>query len=187
MSNSGGSSKDFPVGDANDYELVNVRSTSTGSATGHIVIVRCIPGNANNGSSTFANGIDKVSAVRYYKISYATIGAGAGGMVFDRFRPSYNYSDGISTGNDDLRVAYSFDTLDNRATWTAFNQTFPHSSSLTTVPRTITPDADSLLPGLMSLWNGGKSVFLAVARNTGTTANSLELSVVIEASTNSSL
>src|ERR1035437_9651218 len=49
MSNSVGSSKNFPVGDANGFRLFNLRSTTSGAATGHYALVSCIPGNANTG------------------------------------------------------------------------------------------------------------------------------------------
>src|ERR1035437_7836342 len=47
MSNTAGASKNFPVGDANAYRLFNLRSTTSGSASGHYAIVKCISGDAN--------------------------------------------------------------------------------------------------------------------------------------------
>jgi hypothetical protein len=172
ISSSGPGNKKFPVGDANTYELVSVYTTVTGTATGHCVFVRSISGTPNTTSIT-GGSIDKVSAVRYYKVSYGNIGAGAVTMGFNHFRPSYSYSDGISTGNTDLRVAYSVDSM---AHWTAMGQGVPHLSSLTTVPRQISPDT---LVTPISLNAGGTSFFIAVARNSGTTANSLQPSIVL--------
>jgi len=179
MSNTVGSSKDFPVGDANGYELFTLRSTTSGLATGHYAIVRCIPGNANTGSSSFTNGIDKVSQVRYYQVSYnQLLGSGATNMSFDRFWPSYTYDDGVSQGNTNLRVAYS---TNNRATWSGMNQlALPHTTKHSMTPPTqIKPD--SLLPtGVgINLTSGGNSIYFALARVTGTTENTLQTSVVL--------
>jgi hypothetical protein len=174
MSNSAGASnKKFPVGDVNGYQLVSVYINQPGTnSTGHCVFVRCIPGTPNI-TSISGGGIDKVSAVRYYKVSYGNIGAGTTTMIVNHFRPSYNYTDGVSTGNTDLRVAYSTDSM---ATWKGVPQTYPHSSSLTTLPRQIAPDT-LLTP--ITLTAGSTSFFVALARNTGTTANSLNTSVVL--------
>jgi hypothetical protein len=141
MSNSVGSTKNFPVGDANAFRLFNLRSTTSGAATGHYAIVRCVPGNANTGSSTLLGDIDKVSNVRYYQVGYNNLlGSGAASMIFDRFRPSYGADDGVIAGNTLLRVAYS---TDNRATWNKINQTIPHTTVIAVSdPQTmITPDS----------------------------------------------
>lgn len=168
MSNNGGTNKDFPVGDANAYEIFNLRSTTSGTATGHYAIVRCISGSASTGSSSFTNGIDKVSDVRYYQVSYnQLLGSGAASMSFDRFRPSYNTNDGVAGGNTNLRVAYS---TDSRATWIGMNQTVPHTTTLVSPPTTINPD--SLSP-VITLASGSNSIYFALARVTGTTDNTL--------------
>ena len=141
MSNSVGSSKNFPVGDANGFRLFNLRSTTSGAATGHYAIVSCIPGNANTGSSTLSVDIDRVSQVRYYQVGYNNLlGSGAASMSFDRFRPSYGADDGVIAGNTHLRVAYS---VDNRSTWTKFNQTNTHTTVIAVSdPQTmINPDS----------------------------------------------
>jgi hypothetical protein len=173
MSNSGAGNQYFPVGDATGFELMNVRSTTGGAATGHCVFVRCISGNANMGSSLLVGGIDKVSSVRYYKVSYGTIGAGQTSMSFDRFRPSYNLDDGVSAGNTDLRVAYS---LDSMATWTGFNQTIPDTTNLFSPPVSTHPDTLPY-PGcpVITLFAGGTAVFITLASAAGTIDNHLPI------------
>ena len=54
--------------------------------TGHLAIVRCISGNANTGTSVLGSGIVKVSAMRYYQVSYSNSIAGAANMSFDLFQ-----------------------------------------------------------------------------------------------------
>ena len=176
MSNTAGSTKDFPVGDANGFGIFTLRSTTSGSATGHYAIVRCIPGNANTGSSTFTNGIDKVSQVRYYQVSYnQLLGSGATSMSFDRFWPTYTYDDGVSQGNTNLRVAYSINT---RATWNGMNQiTNPHTTKFSIdSPTSIKPDS---LSSPVILTSGSNSIYLALARVSGTTENTLQTSIVL--------
>jgi hypothetical protein len=176
MSNSVGSSKDFPVGDANGYELFTLRSTTSGAATGHYAIVRCVPGNANTGTSAFSGGIDKVSQVRYYQVSYnQLLGSGATSMNFDRFWVSYNYDDGVAQGNTNLRVANS---TNSRATWNGMGQlTNPHTTKHSVTPPTqIKPDS---LASPVTITSGGNSIYLALARVTGSTENSLQTSVVL--------
>jgi len=165
MSSSGGSSKDFLVGDADGYKPLNLRSTTAGSATGHLAIVKCIRANANTGTSVLSGGIDKVSAVRYYQVSYDfVIGASvAPNMSFDRFRPTYGIDDGIGVGNTDLRLAYS---TDNRVTWIGIPQATPDT---TRPPARF--NADSVATPITL--NTGSSMHIALARATGTTTNSL--------------
>ena len=168
MSNSVGSSKNFPVGDANSYRLLNLRSTTSGASTGHYAIVRCASGNANNGSSSLLGGIDKVSSVRYFQIGYNNTGAGATNMSFDRFEVSYGSDDGITTGNTNLKVAYS---VDNRATWNGIMQSTPHTTVIaSTDPQTIIiPDA---LASPLNVLAGSSSIFVTLSDTLGG-ANSL--------------
>jgi hypothetical protein len=165
LSSSGGSSKDFMVGDADGYKPLNVRSTTSGSATGHLTIVKCFRGNANSGSSTFAGGIDKVSAVRYYSVSYGNVTGTsvAPNMSYDRFRITYGADDGVTANNSDLRVAYS---ANNRATWNGVPITTPDT---TRIPG---QTGDNALATAITL-NNGDSFLVALARATGTTTNSL--------------
>ena len=163
MSNSVGSSKNFPVGDANAFRLFNLRSTTSGAATGHYAIVKCVPGNANTGSSTLSSDIDKVSQVRYYQVGYNNLlGSGAASMSFDKFKPSYGADDGVIAGNTLLRVAY---TTDNRATWAKINQTIPHTTVIAVSdPQTmITPDS---LTSPVSL-SAGIFMYISLADSTG--------------------
>ncbi len=169
MSNSAGKSNLFPIGDANAYRPITVRSTTAGVASGHYVLVRCIPGNANSGSSTLSGGIDAVSSVRYYQVGYNKgVGSGATTMTFDRVSPSYGSDDGVVEGNTDLRVASS---IDNRAIWTAAGQTTPHTTTLTSPPTTITPDAFASTITL----NSGAGSFLVTLANAAGGVNPLPI------------
>ena len=158
MGSSAGSSKDFPVGDANSYEVFTLRSTTSGSATGHYA---CVPGNANNGSSILNGGIDQVSATRYYQVTYNTVGTGATNMSFDRFRPSYNTDDGVVNGSTNLRVAVS---TDNGATWNGVPQYTPDTVNTSIIPNIL--PADSVAPVLtLNAGTGSISVTLADTSN----------------------
>lgn len=172
LSSSGGSSKEFTVGDASGYRPFNLRSTTAGSATGHFATVRVIHANANTGSSTLTGGIDRVSAVRYYKITY-TQGGGAATMSFDRFYPSYGTDDGVAAGNTDLRSAYS---TNDRATWTGFGQSRTDTTTLTNPPIQVHPDS---LSSPYTLTGGTGAVYVALARLTGTTTNNLGVGVYV--------
>jgi hypothetical protein len=161
LSNTVGSTKDFPVGDADGYRPFNLRSTTAGTATGHHAVVRLISGDANTGSSVLNGNIDRVSAVRYYRIAYNS-GGGAATMSFDRYYPTYGFDDGVAMSNHDLRVAYS---TDNRATWTRMDLiSHPHTTNLNTPPTQIKPD--SLNPPLV-LTSGVSTVYFALADTTG--------------------
>ena len=162
MSNSAGSSKNFPVGDANGFRLFNLRSTTSGAGTGHYAIVKCISGNANTGSSILDPLIDGVSQIRYYQIGYSNSIGGSSSMNFDRFSPSYAADDGVVEGNQNLRVAYS---TDNRATWTMITQTTPHMTLIAlSDPQTmITPAA--LLPAITLI--SGSFMYISLADSIG--------------------
>lgn len=166
MSNGGGTERMFYVGDAQGYRPVKVRSTTGGTSTGHYVRVQAINGNANPGTATLAGGIDKVSAVRYYKVTYIQ-GAGNTQMSFSTFSPSYGLNDGVAAGNQNLRVALGDST---RMTWTAQGPSVtPYTTALDSLPRLITSDPLTTAMVLTS----GKSVYVALARTTGSTENSL--------------
>jgi hypothetical protein len=157
MSSSGAGNKYFPVGDANGYRLFKLNSTTTGSATGHFAIVRCIPGNANTGSSILV-GIDAVSKVRYYQVGYNFVLAGASSMSFERFSPSYGLGDGVVPGSTWLKVAYS---LDDKATWTKISAN--HTVGALDPPVMITPDR---INPAQSITAGG-SMLIALADSSG--------------------
>jgi hypothetical protein len=162
MSNSAGKTNFFPVGDASGYRPISVTSTTAGVATGHNVVVRCVPGDANSGSSTLVGGIEVVSKVRYYDIRYNKgLSAAATTMGFNRFWPSYGPDDGVAAGNTDLRVAYS---TDERATWTKIRQSLPHTTSLASPPTEIRPDT---LGAPYTLTNGVGAIFVALADTIG--------------------
>jgi hypothetical protein len=157
MSSTAGSNKDFPVGDANSFEIFNLRSTTSGSATGNYAVVRCVPGNANTGSSVLNGGIDRVSSVRYYQVSYNNVGTGAASMSFDRFDPSYNSDDGVVNGNTFLRAAYS---TDNGSTWNGITQYNLDTVNTTTLPNILT--VDSIAP-VLTLNAGSGSILVSLA------------------------
>ena len=96
-------------------------------------------------------------------------------MNFDRFWVSYNYDDGVAQGNTNLRVANS---TDSRATWNGMDQlTNPHTTKHSLTPPTqIKPDS---LASPVTLTSGGNSIYLALARVSGSTENSLQTSVVL--------
>jgi len=162
--------KIFPVGDANGYRPITIRSTDTsGSSTAqgyHYVTASCIPGNADIGPSVLLGGIDKVSAVRYYSITYYQGTTAKTSLSFNLFSPSYGSDDGVTSGNSNLMVAYSTDA---RATWNGITQTKTHTTVVSDIPTTITPD--SLQTSLVL--NNAQSLFVALARVAGSTENSL--------------
>jgi hypothetical protein len=130
------------------------------------VRVEAIRGNANPGTAAFAGGIDKVSAVRYFKVTYVQ-GAGNTQMSFGTFSPSYGLNDGVAAGNQNLRVAIADST---RMTWTGQGPSAtPYTTALDSLPRTISSDALTTAITLTS----GKSLYMALARATGSTENSL--------------
>ncbi len=166
VTNGGGNSTvDLPIGDGTNYRPVNLRLAAPANATGHYVWGRMRLGNANTGSSTLAGGIDRVSAVRYFEVGYLQNAGTANTMSFYGFGPSYGTDDGVAPGNMDLRTAYSTDA---RVTWTNSGPT-THLTDLTAPPTTIA--GDSLAPSIPVLT--GTSVFVALARATGTTTNTL--------------
>ena len=169
MSNGGTADRTFQIGDAKGYRPVKVRSSTSGVATGHYIRVSAELGNANTGSSTFAGNIDKVSEVRYFKVSYAlAAGAGAATMTVDRFAVGYGLNDGVAAGNTNLRVAIADS---NRAVWTGVGPTAePYTTALDSLPRMITSDATET----RTLQAGGAPMYMALARTTGTTENSLK-------------
>ncbi len=168
-SNSTNATRTFPVGDVDGYRPLTVSATTSGSATGHHVLVSVVQGDANTGSSAFAGSIDKVSAIRYYKVTYLKGASGADSMGFNYYAPSYRDDDGVAEGNTDLRVGYS---ADERATWNGIAQTNAHTTALTSQPVEIAPDSVSAMY-LVS----GSSTYVALARATGTTTNALSLKV----------
>jgi hypothetical protein len=170
MSNSAGKVNSFPVGDSKSYRPISVRSTTGGVASGHYCTVRCISGDASSVTTTYAGGIDKVSRVRYYQVTYNKgIGTGADTMSFSQFNPSYGIDDGVAAGNTDLRVAYS---IDAKSTWTAMTQGTAHTTSLTSPPTTITPTALTIPIKLYS-GNSSSKILVALAKVSGTTTNTL--------------
>ncbi len=117
MNSSAAANKKFEIGDADGYRPITVYCTNGGLASGHYVYVRLNKGDANTGGSLLTGGIDTVSRIHYYTVGYSTGGVATASpsMGFSQFAPTYNIDDGVTQGNNDLRVAYS---SDSRATWT---------------------------------------------------------------------
>ncbi len=167
MTNSGSADRWFQIGDAKGYRPVRVRCTTSGIATGHYARVEAIAGNANPGSSAFAGTIDKVSEVRYFKVSYLKGASGATSMTFDKFSVSYGLDDGVAAGNTNLRVAIADSA---RATWTGVGPTtVPYLTALDSLPRLI--ESDAATPQILQ---SGQFMYMALSRQTGSTENSLK-------------
>ncbi|PIP76503.1 MAG: hypothetical protein COW85_13835 [Ignavibacteria bacterium CG22_combo_CG10-13_8_21_14_all_37_15] len=164
MSNSAGATRIFYVGDDEGFRPITLRSSTPQGATGAMLIVTSVLGDANN-SSTFVGGIDKVSEVRYFKVRYYKGASGAASLTLDSLAISYGLSDGVSPGNINLRAAYS---TDERATWTAVQQTEPYVTETSDTSRV---GGDMLSPGITL--TDGQIIYLALARVSGTTENSL--------------
>ena len=161
----------FEVGDANGYRKLTVRTQDVGGSTGHYIYVRAISGNANTGTSAFTGGIDKVSSVRYYEVGFFPTAITP--MPLDIFIPTYEADDGVASGNQDLRVAYS---TDDRATWNGMGQAV---NDTTFVPdNAIRPD--SLVTASWINLTSSTKVHVALARATGTTTNSLDFTTSVE-------
>lgn len=161
MSNSGTANRLFEIGDGTEFRPLYIRCTTSGGATGHYVWAKVVTGNANTGSSTLVNGIDRVAVNRYYQFGYATATAGPSPwMRFDLFTLSYRADDGVVAGNSDLRVAYS---TDDRATWNGMNQTVPHTTDLSSPPTFIAPDSVATPIQI----DAGNSMLLSLANATG--------------------
>jgi len=164
---SAGAEKKFEVGDANGYRPIAIRPSGAFTAR-HYMVAGVVWGNANTVSSTFSGSIDKVSAVRYYRIRYYQGEGTPPSFPVVNFSPSYGTDDGVAAGNTDLRVAYS---IDNRATWKAMPQTTAHTTTLAALPTTIVP---TVLTAGDTLRDGGPPMYVALARLSGTTTNTLE-------------
>ena len=164
------SMKTFPVGDAGGFRPITLKTTdSAGVSTAngyHWVTVKSIQANANSGSSTLSGGIDKVSSVRYYTVTFNKGTTVNTKLSFNLLCPSYGTDDGVAAGNTNLRVAYSTDA---RASWKGLAQTAAHTTSLATPPTIITPDS---LTTSISV-NDASSIHVALGRVTGTKENSL--------------
>lgn len=172
ITNGGGNSTvEFPLGDATNYRPVTLRVAGPPNATGHYVWATLRSGNANTGTSTLSGGIDRVSAVRYFEVGYLKNAGSADTMKFYGFGPSYGTDDGVSAGNMDLRAAYSTNA---RATWTGNGPT-DHTTTLATPPTTISGDSLTTTIPVAT----GNSIFVALARLTGTTSNTLGVGTAV--------
>ena len=165
VSNSGGLVETtFPLGESTKYRPISLNTNAPVNATGHYLWAQVLSGNANTGSSTFVGGIDKLSEIRYYKVGYVQSTSATSIPVY-KLKPTYSTDDGVNPGNIDLRVAYS---SDNRSTWNGIGP-LDHVTTLTNLPTAIA--SDSLNPSISI--SSGSSIFVALARATGTTTNPL--------------
>jgi hypothetical protein len=164
---SSGGNRHFGVGDANGYRPIQIYPVATAYASQQYLVVRATSGNANTGSSAFTGGIDKVSAVRYYKVTYYQGASATPSFSYSYCYLYYGTDDGVTAGNTNLRVAYS---ADNRATWNGVGNS-AHTTSLTAPPTEIRATA---LAGGNPVLSDGQSMFIVLARATGTIENSLE-------------
>ncbi|MCU0411922.1 MAG: T9SS type A sorting domain-containing protein, partial [Bacteroidetes bacterium] len=135
-----------------------------GGSTGHYVSVQAISGDANTGTSSLTGGIDKVSTVRYYRVTYTPTAFAT--IPLDRFDVGYEAADGVGSNNTDLRVAYS---TDERATWIGMGQTVADTTFVT--DQVIVPD--SIVQASRPVLSNSNAVYVALARATGTTTNTL--------------
>ncbi len=163
---SNGGNRHFGVGDANGYRPIQIYPVAVPYVSQQYLVARAISGNANTGSSTLSGGIDKVSAVRYYKVTYYQGASTTTSFSYSHCYMYYGTDDGVAAGNTNLRVAYS---ADNRATWNGVSNT-AHTTSLVTPPTEIR--ATALASGNPVLTNG-QTMYIALARATGSTENSL--------------
>lgn len=173
ISSGGIGTRTFYVGDENGYRPIRIRNGTPGGATGHNVRVRVIEGNANTGSSTLSSDIDKLATGRYYEIFYDQ-GGDPGtqpSMNLDRFLPSYDEQDGVAAGNSNLRAAFS---TDDRQNWTALKQVDRLDTTKLTDPPSFWSSDSLPIAEWVNLQEGGTSMFVALARATGTTENTLD-------------
>jgi hypothetical protein len=168
LSNSGSNvNREWPLGDATTFRPINLRIVAPANATGHYVWATLKESGANTGSSAFAGGIDKVSMVRHYEVGYLQNAGSAASVPFYGFTPSYRSDDGVTAGNQDLRVAVS---SDNRTTWTGIGPV----TDTTKLGATHYSIASDSLAAKISV-NTGTSIYVALARATGTVTNPLEV------------
>lgn len=154
----------FQIGSAAKYRPAYF---SNANSNYHLLTVEVVSGNANTGSSNLSADIDKVSVLRYYKVTAGVIPRV--GLIPTDFNLTatgigYYLNDGVAAGNTNLRVATS---IDNRTNWIGRGPT-DHTTSVGSVPTQIMSSAFSqLLPV-------GSAFYVALARATGSTENLLD-------------
>lgn len=167
LSNSGSNlNREWPLGDATTFRPINLRIAAPANATGHYVWATLKESGANTGTSAFVGGIDKVSMMRHYEVGYLQNAGSAAAMPFYGFTPSYRADDGVTAGNQDLRVAVS---SDNRATWKGIGPV-TDTTKLGTTYYSIA--SDSLATKITVAT--GTTITVALGRATGTTTNTLQ-------------
>ncbi|MCU0452699.1 MAG: T9SS type A sorting domain-containing protein [Bacteroidetes bacterium] len=169
INNGGGvTSKEYPVGDEFGFRPVTLRFNAPSNATGHYVKVTAVAGNSTTVTPTLGTGIDKVAANRYFKVDVgkaANTGATAYNVMIGYWL-KYKGNDGVAAGNANLQVAL-VDTT-SPLVWKNVGPTLlPHTTRLDTAAFIV---SDSVVARANI---GGASLYIALARVTGTTENSL--------------
>lgn len=127
----------YPIGDSQGYRPLTLYTSTAGMTTKHYLTAAVKHANANTGSSLLLGGIQSVSPVRYYVVTYNQGASTSPSMAFHTFAPSYGTDDGVTPGLLNLRVAAS---EDGRSSWIAYGPS-DHVVSLATPPTTITSDS----------------------------------------------
>jgi hypothetical protein len=157
-------SRNFPIGDPWNYRPVTIYIPN--GVSNAPISAQVITGNANTGTSIFTGAIDKVSNIRYYKFQNLFTSA----IIFSSFAPSYGNDDGVTAGNQDLRVGLS---VNERQLWQGIgpSKTGPraHTTNLDTLPRFI--QSDDISGGLSVASNG--IFYISLARDSATVTNPL--------------
>jgi hypothetical protein len=164
-SSAGANNKIFPIGDSLKYRPLWLSDVTSPY---HLSIVELVSGNANTGTSVLNGGIDKVSAGRYYKVWSGLIPRS--GTVYQQFGLAgagigYYADDGVAAGNSNLRIAVS--AVNGRGTWTGYGPT-THTTTFSDPTQMV---SDVITPTVMM--DTGSVFYVALARVTGTTENSL--------------
>lgn len=155
--------KIYPIGDSLKYRPAWVSNTNSSY---HLAVVEVVDGNANTGSSSLLGGIDKISALRYYKVTAGLVprsGTIPSPFVLTKMAAGYYEDDGVAAGNTNLRIALATTTRD---TWANMGPA-AHTTTVGSTPTQFISDSSRTTIQLDSVF------YFALARVTGTTENSL--------------
>lgn len=161
--------KIFPIGDSVTYRPVWISNTNSSY---HLAVVQVVDGNANTGTSSLLGGIDKISSIRYYKVTAGLIprsGTIPSPFVLTKMAVGYYEDDGVAAGNTNLRLALA---TTNRDTWANMGPT-SHTTVVGATPTQFISDSSRTTIQLDSVF------YFALARVTGTTENSLGTATAI--------
>jgi hypothetical protein len=155
-----GGSRSFPIGDASMFRPLTVRTTSSGITSGHYLLASVTKQPANTGGSVFSGGIDFVSNVRHWKLTYYQNTSTTNSLTFDNFSLSYGADDKLITGQSNFCAALSENA---RGSWSGIGPE-NHVVSIGSSPTIIQSNTISTSPP--SLQDNG-SLYLALAKTTG--------------------